>query len=147
MGSRAAFDWASLEMAAEFLEKLHKRAMEEKRCDQPETRENIRYPKWQAASNGENQREEKQHDDRDGDADTLGKCNGVLRVLMLQVRHRQYEHGCQWQGDQETGGLRKSARQPSRDTNDQGRKDHIDDNRHVNTPCEYSQLGNDVRLF
>jgi hypothetical protein len=31
MGSRAAFDWASLEMAAEFPEKPHKRAMEEKR--------------------------------------------------------------------------------------------------------------------
>jgi hypothetical protein len=52
---------------------------------------------------------------------------------MLEVRHRQYEHGCQWQGDQETGGSRKSARQPSRDTNDQCGKDNIDDNRPVNT--------------
>jgi hypothetical protein len=45
MCARAAFDWASREMAAEFLEKPHKRAMEEKRWDQPETRESIRYPK------------------------------------------------------------------------------------------------------
>jgi hypothetical protein len=40
--SRAEFDWASLEMAAEFLEKPHKIAMEEERWYQPETRENIR---------------------------------------------------------------------------------------------------------
>ena len=128
-------------MAAEFLEQPHKRAMEEKRWYQPETRENIRQPKWPAESSGENKREEKQHDDRDGDENTLGKCNGFLRVLMLEVRHRQYEHGCQWQGDQETGGARKSARQPSRDTNDQCGKDHIDDNRHVNTPLRIQQIG------
>jgi hypothetical protein len=42
MCARAAFDWASLEMAAEFLEQPQKIAMEEKRWDQPETRENIR---------------------------------------------------------------------------------------------------------
>jgi hypothetical protein len=36
------FDWASLEMAAEFLEKPHKIAMEEKRWYQPETHEKIR---------------------------------------------------------------------------------------------------------
>jgi hypothetical protein len=30
---------------------------------------------------------------------------------------------------------------------DEGGKDNIDDNRHVNTPCEYSKLGNYVRLF
>jgi len=99
MDSRAAFDWASLEMAASFLEKPQQRAMEEKRWDQPETRKNTRYPKWQTESNGKNKREEKQHDDRDGDEDTLGKFDGFLRVLILEVRHRQYEHGCQWQGD------------------------------------------------
>jgi hypothetical protein len=147
MGSHAEFDWASLEMAASFLEKPHKIAMEEKRWYQPETRENIREPKWPADSNGENKREEKKHDDRDGDEDTLCKCNGFLSVLMLEVRHRQYEHGCQWQGDQEPGGSRKSARQPSRDTNDQCGKDNIDNNRYVNTPCESSKLGNEVRLF
>jgi hypothetical protein len=126
-------------MAAEFLEKPQQRAMEEKRWDQPETRENVRQPKGQAVSNGENERKEKQHDDRDGDEDTLGKFDGFFRVLMLEVRHRQHEHGCQWQGDQETSGTRKSARQPSRDTNDQCGKDHIDDNCHVSTPCEYSK--------
>jgi hypothetical protein len=42
MGSRAAFDGASREMAAEFLEKPHKIAMEEKRWYQPDTREKIR---------------------------------------------------------------------------------------------------------
>jgi hypothetical protein len=42
MGARAEFDWATLEMAASFLEKPHKIAMEEKRWYQPETRENIR---------------------------------------------------------------------------------------------------------
>jgi hypothetical protein len=45
MGSRAAFDWASLEMAAELLENPQQITMEEKRWDQPETRETIRYPK------------------------------------------------------------------------------------------------------
>jgi hypothetical protein len=45
MGSRAAFDWASLEMAAEFLDKPQQIAMEEKSWYQPETRETIRYPK------------------------------------------------------------------------------------------------------
>jgi hypothetical protein len=45
MCSRAEFDWASLEMAAEFLEKPQQIAMEEKRWYQPETRETIRYPK------------------------------------------------------------------------------------------------------
>lgn len=99
MGSRAAFYRAALEMAAEFLEKPQYGAMEEKRWDQPETREHIRDPKWQAESNGEHQREEKQHDDRDGDEDTLGKFHGFLRVLMLEVRRRQDNHSCQWQGD------------------------------------------------
>jgi hypothetical protein len=146
MYSRAAFDGASLEMAAEFLEKPQKIAMEEKRWYQPDTREKIRQPKRQADSNGENKREQKEHDDRDGDEDTRCKCNCFLRVLMLEVRHRQYEHGCQWQGDQETGGSRKSARQPSSDTNDQGGKDNIDNNRHVNTPCEHSKVGNEIRL-
>jgi hypothetical protein len=42
MCSRTEFDGAALEMAAEFLEKPHKRAMEEKRWYQPETREKIR---------------------------------------------------------------------------------------------------------
>ncbi len=42
MGSRTKFDGASPEMAAESLEKPQQRTMEEKRWDQPETRENIR---------------------------------------------------------------------------------------------------------
>jgi hypothetical protein len=42
MCSHAEFDWASLDVAASFLEKPHKIAMEEKRWYQPETRENIR---------------------------------------------------------------------------------------------------------
>ena len=42
MCSRAAFDWVSREMAAEFLEKSQKIAMEKKRWDQPDTREKIR---------------------------------------------------------------------------------------------------------
>jgi hypothetical protein len=45
LGARAAFGWASRAMAAASLEKPHKSAMEEKRWDQPETREHIRYPK------------------------------------------------------------------------------------------------------
>jgi hypothetical protein len=42
MCSRTEFDGAPREMAAEFLEKPQQIAMEEKRWDQPETRETIR---------------------------------------------------------------------------------------------------------
>lgn len=80
----------------------------------------VRHEKWEK----ESQRDGERH------KYAFGESDRILAVAMLELRQRQHQHGRKRKGDDEPGDAWKTPREPSREPNDAGRHEDVEDGCH-----------------